>query len=480
MEINLKKIDNNRWEIPKTGGMRVPGKIFASEKMIEKIIQDKAVNQVANVAHIPGIVGFSLAMPDIHWGYGMPIGGVAATEISQGGIISPGMVGYDTNCGMRLVATKLDFAALKNQLEALINLLFKAVPSGVGSKGRISFNKKDLKQALCKGAKWAVEKGFGEMEDLDALESGGRFETADPEKLSYKALERGVDQLGSLGSGNHFLEIQILDEVFDEKKSQEFGLFKGQILVMIHTGSRGVGHQMCTDQLKIMEQAHAKYKVQLPDRQLAGVPFDTDEGRNYFAAMSAAANFAWANRQMITHWVREVFMKTLNESPKNLGLEVISDIGHNLARVEEHDVDGKKKKVVVHRKGAALSIPPNHPLNPPKYKGIGLPILIPGSMGTASYILVGTEQAAKETFCSTCHGAGRAMSRSEAVRRVRGNDLANELNSKGILVQTGSLRGLAEEAPIAYKDVSEVVNVCQAAGISKKVAKLKPIAVIKG
>lgn len=477
----LEKIDNYRWLIPKNykRGMRVPGIIYASEKMLEKIRADQAPEQVANVATLPGIQKYSLAMPDIHWGYGFPIGGVAAMD-TETGVISPGGVGYDINCGVRLLRTNLKEKEIKPYLEKLVNILFRNVPAGVGEGGKIKVSQRELEEVMVKGAKWAIERGFGWEEDLERIEEGGAMRGADPSKVSKRAIERGRPQLGSLGAGNHFLEIQVVERVFDRAYANAVGLEEGLITVMIHTGSRGFGHQICDDYVKIMGAAMRKYGIQVPDRQLACVPFKSPEGQNYFGAMVSAANFAWTNRQFITHWVRESFEEVFGKSAAELGLHIIYDVAHNIAKIEEHEIDGKRKKVVVHRKGATRAFPKGHPELSEIYRNIGQPVLIPGDMGTASYILVGTEKSLKETFGSTCHGAGRALSRAAAVRSARGRRIDEELKAKGILAKAHSVKGLLEEIPEAYKDVDVVVEVVHNAGISRKVARMKPLAVIKG
>lgn len=475
----FKKIDDYRWEIPQSGAMRVPGIIFASESMLPKISEDKAATQVANVATLPGIEKASLAMPDIHWGYGFPIGGVAATSLDEG-VISPGGIGYDISCGVRLLRSNLEAEGIGKKLGGLIDSIFHNVPSGVGSTGRLNLTVGEMKKVFEKGARWSVEKGLGDRTDLETCEDGGFLEGADSDLPSARAVERGKKQLGTLGSGNHFAEIQVVDEIYDQKVAAVFGLFKGQVTVMIHTGSRGCGYQICDDFLRVMSEASRKYQIHLPDPQLACAPLSSKEGKNYFAAMSAGANYARANRQAITHWIRESFMRTLSISPKDLGMDVIYDVCHNVGKIEEHEISGKKKKVCVHRKGATRAFPAGHPEVPEKYRSVGQPVLIPGTMGTHSYAAVGTDQAMRETFGTTCHGAGRAMSRTKAMKQVDGRQLQKDLEQSGILVRTDSYRGLAEEAPFAYKNVSEVVEVCHQAGISKKVARFKPIAVVKG
>lgn len=479
MELKFKKIDDYRWEIPQNGTMKVPGLIFATEAMLPKISEDKAASQVANVATLPGIVKASLAMPDVHWGYGFPIGGVAATSMEDG-VISPGGIGYDISCGVRLLRSNLNKDEIKNRISQIVDSLFHHVPSGVGSTGRLNLTADEMKKVFEKGARWPVEKGLGEKDDLESCEDGGWIDTADPGLPSSRAIERGKDQLGTLGSGNHFLEVQVVDEIYDEEVASAFGLFKGQVTTMIHTGSRGCGYQICDDFLKVMRAASKKYQIRLPDPQLACAPLLSQEGKDYFAAMGAGANYARANRQTITHWVRESFMKILSIGPKDLGMKVVYDVCHNIGKIELHEVNGKKMKLCVHRKGATRAFPAGHPEVPEKYRSVGQPVLIPGTMGTYSYVAVGTERAMQETFGTTCHGAGRAMSRTKAMKQVDGRQLQKDLEQNDILVRTASYRGLAEEAPFAYKDVNAVVEVCHRAGISLKVARLKPIAVVKG
>lgn len=479
VSLPLEKIDDFRWRLPKTGSMRVEGMVYASESMLPKIREDKALEQVANVATLPGIVGRSLAMPDIHWGYGFPIGGVAAME-AEHGVVTPGGIGFDISCGIRLLRSDLKKEDIGDKFPKLMDGLFRNVPSGLGSTGRLRLQPEEVREVLEKGAQWAVERGYGEREDLEAMEDFGRLEEADPDSVSKRAVERGREQLGTLGSGNHFCEVQEVVELFDERVAEAFGLFVGQIVVMIHTGSRGCGYQVCEDSLRVMEEASRRYGIPLPDRQLCCAPLSSPEGRDYLRVMYAGANFARANRQMITHWIRDTFMRVLMIGPKDLGMGVVYDVAHNIAKIEEHEVDGKKMRLLVHRKGATRAFPPGHPEVPEKYREVGQPVLIPGSMGTASYVLVGAEQAMKETFGTTCHGAGRAMSRSQALKRVQGHALKDQLEGQGILVRTASYKGLAEEAPFAYKDVSEVVDVCHQAGLSRKVARLKPLGVVKG
>jgi tRNA-splicing ligase RtcB len=476
----LKRIDDTRVEVPSDykQGMRVKGIIYVDE-VLEKELEDQSVDQVANVATLPGIIGASLAMPDVHTGYGFSIGGVAAFDLKEG-IVSPGGVGYDINCGVRLLKSNLTKDKVLPKIKDLVNVLYNEVPSGVGSKGKIRLGPDDEKKILLYGAKWAVDQGFGNAEDLKKTESGGYIEGADPSLISRKAYERGRAQQGTLGSGNHFLEVQYVDEIYDEQAANILGLFRDQITVMIHTGSRGFGHQVCTDFLEVMERAAIKYKIALLDKELACAPYASSEAQDYLAAMRAAANYAWANRQCIMHWAKESFMNIFNISPRELGMSLIYDVAHNIAKVEEHEVNGKKMKLVVHRKGATRAFPPGHPELPEIYRSLGQPVLIPGDMGRVSFVLLGTEKAMKETFGSTCHGAGRVMSRHQAIRRAKGRSIWREMEDKGIIVKSAGRETLAEEMSEAYKDISNVVDVVHKAGISKKVARLRPIGVIKG
>jgi len=478
----LVKIDDYRWEIPQTykTGMRVPGLIYASKEMLESIREDQTPEQVANVAFLPGIVGHSFAMPDIHWGYGFPIGGVAAMDIKDG-VISPGGVGYDINCGVRLLRTSLSEAEVRPRINELINALFLNVPSGLGSEGKIKVSQKEMNQLMVEGAHWAVKHGLGSEEDLDATEEGGCLGGADPSKISDRAVKRGMPQAGTLGSGNHFLEIQVVKEIFDSHIASIMGIDEiCQILVLIHTGSRGFGHQVCTDHLRVMEGAVSKYGIRLPDRQLACAPIESSEGKDYLAAMACAANYAWVNRQCIAHWARESFSKVFGKSPEALGMKQIYDVAHNIAKIEEHTIDGRKLKVCVHRKGATRAFPAGHRDTPARYKEVGQPVLVPGDMGRCSFVAVGTEKAMSESFGSTCHGAGRVLSRGAAKRSMKGRDILQELESRGITIKAGSIPSLAEEASQAYKDVTEVIDVVHQAGISKKVAMAIPMGVIKG
>jgi tRNA-splicing ligase RtcB len=483
----LQKIDDYRFEIPKTYTgeqhtlkMQTSAIIYANDRMMTDIRSDNAPEQAANVAMLPGIVGKSLAMPDIHWGYGFPIGGVAATN-ADNGVISPGGVGFDINCGVRLVRTNLHSNDVNEKtIQQLVDQLFINVPSGLGSKAKVRLSRKELDEVLLLGAKWAVDHGYGWKEDVEYLEENGRLQQADLSKISEEAKQRGAPQLGSLGAGNHFLEIQRVAEIYDPQAAKIFGVNTiGQIMVMIHTGSRGFGHQVCTDHLRVLEQAVKKYNIWLPDRQLACAPVNSKEGQDYLKAMACAANFAWCNRQMIVHWVRESFEKILDQRAEDLDMGIVYDVCHNIAKLEEHTVEGKKQKVYVHRKGATRSFGPGRPEIPQKYRDIGQPVIIPGDMGTESYLLKGTKES-EETFGSTCHGAGRIMSRHQAVNKWRGETIMNELKKKGIYAHPASWKVMAEEAPDAYKDVTEVVNVTHGARISLKVARFVPLGVVKG
>lgn len=479
MAYNLRRIDDYRYMIPKTGGMRVPGLIYASPKLLHHIESERTPEQVMNVAHLPGIVKYSLAMPDIHWGYGFPIGGVAAMD-TETGVISPGGVGYDINCGVRVLRSNLRLKDVQPRLDRLLAKIYENVPCGVGEKGKLRVSERELREVMVEGAKWMIKHGLGKPEDIERIEENGAIAGANPDKVSRRAIERGRPQLGTLGAGNHFLEIQVVEQIFDPSVAEVFGLEKGMVTVMIHTGSRGFGHQICDDYVRVMGSAMQRYGIRVPDRELACVPFRSAEGQSYFGAMAAAANFAWANRQAITHWVREAFAEVFGESPESLGLEVIYDVAHNIAKIEEHEVDGKKMKLIVHRKGATRAFAAGHPQIPQVYRDVGQPVLIPGDMGTASYILVGTEKAMRETFGSTCHGAGRVMSRHEAKRRIRGEEVERRLATKGIKVRAKSYKTLSEETPEAYKDIEAVVEAVHNAGISRKIARMRPIGVVKG
>ena len=474
----LKKLDEFRWEIPPSykPGMRTSGLIYASEDMLGEMKEGQALEQVANVAFLPGIVGYSLAMPDIHWGYGFPIGGVAGTKVEDG-VISPGGVGFDINCGVRLLKTNLTFPEVAPRMEELMTELFRRIPSGLGSQGKIRVGEKEMEEVLTCGASWAVERGWGEKEDLELCEEEGCMKDTDTSKVSDKAKKRGIPQLGTLGSGNHFLEVEAVEEIYDRKVAKAFGIEEvGQILVLIHTGSRGLGHQVCTDYVKLMGSAVSEFHIELPDRQLACAPLSSSYGKDYLSALNCAANYAWANRQCITHFIRECFRKVFGRA----NLDLIYDIAHNIAKLETHTVDGKKISLCIHRKGATRAFPPHHPDLPPRYKDVGQPVLIPGDMGRYSYVAVGTERALSETFGSTCHGAGRLKSRGEAKRELKGREVASELAARNIIIKTGSISSLAEEASPAYKDVAEVMEVVDRAGISRKVTRSRPLGVVKG
>jgi tRNA-splicing ligase RtcB len=478
-DVKLEKIDDNRWLLPQTGCMKVPGIIYANEKILNLLKNDESTKQVANVAHLPGIVNYSLAMPDIHWGYGFPIGGVAAFDLDIG-VVSPGGVGYDINCGCRLMATELTLADIKDKTKDLTTALYHCIPTGVGSTGYVKLSGKDQKKVLEDGASWAVKAGFGSAHDLETTEDGGCMSGADPEQLSARALERGKQQLGTLGSGNHFLEIEVVQDIFDEKAAQAFGLRKGQIVVMIHTGSRGLGYQICDDYLALMVKHQAETGIALPDRQLACTYLASGRGRNYLAAMACGANYAWANRQILMHLTREVLEKTLHIAPRELGARLVYDVCHNIAKIESFNIAGVEKKLCVHRKGATRAYPAGHEAVPARYRSVGQPVLIPGDMGTGSYVLVGQEKAMQETFGSACHGAGRVMSRTQAIKNSRGRSISRELADQGVLVMAGSKGTLNEEMPEAYKNLNDVVAVVHEAGIARKVARLKSVACIKG
>ena len=479
MDIRLKRLDENRWIIPKSGKMRVPGLIFSSETLIKDVEKDQSLLQVANVATLPGILMHSLAMPDIHWGYGFPIGGVAAFDMEEG-IISPGGVGYDINCGCRLITTSLSSKDILSDMKRLINALFKNIPTGVGSRGGIRLSKKELQRVMIEGASWAIKRGYGMDEDLERTEDHGRIEGADPAFVSDRAIKRGEDQLGTLGSGNHFLEVQEVDRIYDSKIADIFGLFEGQVTVLIHSGSRGFGHQICDDFLKEMTRNVQELDISLPDRQLACAYLKSSLGKRYLSAMACAANYAWANRQILMHLTRMTFEEVFSEGPKTLNMRLLYDVCHNIAKIERHNVAGKEIMVCVHRKGATRSLPPGHELLPEIYKESGQPVLIPGDMGRCSFVLSGTPQALKESFGSTCHGAGRVLSRSQAIKKAKGRAIARELEDRGIYVQSRGKKTLKEEIPDAYKDVSEVVEVVHNAGLARKVARLRPLGVIKG
>ena len=476
---DLMKIDDYTYEIDRTyrADMQVPARVFMNEHMMEDILADRALWQLVNVATLPGIQKAVFAMPDIHQGYGFPIGGVAASALDQGGVISPGGIGYDINCGVRLLRVSMEKKEILSRLEKLATVLFKKVPSGVGRGGKVVFKAHELDFFLTHGAREMVKRGYGTDSDVEFCEEKGCMSTADPDMVSEKAKNRGSDQLGTLGSGNHFLEIQYVDTIFDASAAHVFGLKEGQVTVMIHCGSRGLGHQTCTDYVRVMMDKLPEWGYQLPDRELVYAPFSSVQGQNYFAAMAASANYAWANRHLIGHWVREGFEEIFGA---DVHLTLVYDVSHNMGKVEKHIINGKERSFIVHRKGATRAFGPKRPELPLQYQQIGQPVLIPGTMGTASYVMVGTEKSMDIAFGSSCHGAGRRLSRVKAKRTIRGSELRQELEQRGIIIRSDSDPGLAEEAPEAYKDIEDVVEVTHGAGLAEKVARLKPLAVVKG
>ncbi len=477
--MEMRQLSPYCWELPKSGAMRVPGRVYATDAMLKTGDQHEPLKQVANVATLPGILKASLAMPDMHWGYGFPIGGVAAFDWDSG-IISPGGVGYDINCGVRLATTALCENDARPKLESLVNALYQAIPSGVGSTGFLKLSKTEEKKVLKEGSRWALRQGFGDEADLAHTEDGGRLPDADTDAVSERAMERGLRQLGTLGSGNHFLEVGIVDKIESKEIARGFGLFEGQITLMLHSGSRGFGYQVCDDALARMSRLVKNMDFELPDRQLACAPIQSAEGRRYLGAMACAANYAWANRQVMLHRCRDVFLNVFSISPGSLNMSLLYDVCHNIAKKEEHVVEGQKRMVCVHRKGATRAFAPGHPALCPDFQETGQPVIVPGDMGTASYIMIGTKQAMTETFGSTCHGAGRILSRTAAKKKSKGRAIYRELEDKGILVRWTGRSTMAEEMPDAYKDISQVVDVVHRAGISTKVARLRPIAVVKG
>ncbi|WP_405303557.1 RtcB family protein [Methanobrevibacter sp.] len=476
----MKKIKDNVYEIPGSYNkkMRASGRFYIDDESFEAL-EEGAVQQIVNVACLPGVQRYSIGLPDIHYGYGFPIGGVAAFSL-RNGIVSPGGVGFDINCGVRLIKSNLTLDDIEGHLDELTEKLFKNIPSGVGSKGRIKLDKDEINDVLDYGAEWAVNNGYGWPEDLEVLEENGRMVDADSSIVSDKAKKRGIPQLGSLGSGNHFLEVQIVDEIYNEEVAEVFGLEKGMIVIMIHSGSRGCGHQVCSDYLRVMDKAYKKYKITLDDRQLACAPLDSKEAQNYIQAMAAAANYAWANRQMMTHWVRETFEEVLGKSAKDMEMDIVYDVAHNIVKMETHKVYKREEELLVHRKGATRAFGPGRPEVPEKYRDVGQPVLIPGTMGTASYVLHGTEVAMEETFGSTAHGAGRVLSRSKAKKDFSADEITEDMEKKGIKIKATSKNVIAEEAPGAYKDVDSVVRVSDSTGIAKLVAKVRPLSVCKG
>ena len=478
---DAKKIGKNQYQIDADSnlGMKVPVRIYADEPLLQKMLSDRTIMQARNVASIPGIVGYSVVLPDGHEGYGFPVGGVAAMDAKEG-MISPGGVGYDINCGVRLLRSNLTEDTVRLKLKELVTDLFSSIPSGVGSKGAVKLTHSELDEVLVKGVNWAINHGYGSSGDADVCEENGQIQNADPNKVSEKARKRGAPQLGSLGSGNHFLEVQKVAEIHDHVAAERMGIKEGTITVLIHCGSRGFGHQVCSDYLRVSEQAMQKYDIHLPDRELACVPNNSEEGHSYRKAMFAALNFAWSNRQMLTHWTRNSFQRVFNQTESDLGMKLVYDVAHNIAKIEKHKINGSQRDLVVHRKGATRAFPANRDEIPLQYRDIGQPVLVPGSMGTASWILIGQPNSMNLSFGSTAHGAGRTMSRSKARRDYTEADVKKSLNSKGIFIKALTRDGVVEEAPQAYKDVDAVVDVSHNLGIATKVAKLVPIGVIKG
>jgi len=480
MHPGIERIDDYRWRVPKRGRMRVPGLIYAEESLIPAIVEDKAVEQVANVACLPGIVGHSIAMPDIHWGYGFPIGGVAAFDPDDDGVVSPGGVGYDINCGVRLLSSVLTRDEIAPRLAQLADALFANIPSGVGSHRKdLRLTARELDGVLADGAGWAVGRGFGERAELEVLEERGAIPWAEPRAVSERAKERGRPQLGTVGSGNHFVEVQWVDEVYDAAAAAQLGLAQGSVTILIHSGSRGLGYQVCDDFIKVMLKAAAKYGIELPDRQLCCAPLGSDEGRRYLGAMGAAANFAFANRHLMAHWVRESIEHGLGFAPREHRLRTVYDVCHNIAKLERHATPTGVRELCVHRKGATRAFGPGHPALPAAYRDLGQPVLIPGDMGRYSFVMLGCENSG-EAFGSACHGAGRRMSRSAAKKLAAGRPVVRELAAQGIEIRAAGMGTVLEEIPEAYKDVADVVGAVDGAGLARKVARLRPLAVIKG
>jgi tRNA-splicing ligase RtcB len=479
--VEVERVDATRWRIARDErrGMRTDGIVYANDRLMRSLRSDPALEQVANVAALPGIVGSSLAMPDVHWGYGFPVGGVAATAV-DGGVVSPGGIGFDINCGVRVILTDLEASEVRPVVERLADSLFAAVPSGIGARGGRRLGRAELDAVMRDGSRWAVEHGYGWAEDLDRTEEGGRLSGADPSRVSARAHERGAEQLGTLGSGNHFLEVDVVDRLFDVTAAEGFGLRPGQVVVAVHCGSRGLGHQVCTDQVALVDRAMAGYRIEVPDRQLACVPLGSPEADAYLAAMAAASNFAWANRQLIAHAVRGAFERVLGRSAERLGMRPLYDLSHNIAKLERHRVGGREMEVCVHRKGATRAFPAGHPDVPVALRSVGQPVFVPGDMGRCSFVAVGAAGAMEQTFGSTCHGAGRNLSRHAALRELRGVRIDEELARTGIVVRAERHDLLAEEASLAYKDVEEVVEVAEQAGLIRRVARLRPLAVVKG
>jgi len=478
----LERLDECRLRIPREykPGMKVDGIIYADDNLMADLRKDQAPEQVANVAFLPGIQVASLAMPDIHWGYGFPIGGVAATDPEEGGVVSPGGVGYDINCGVRLIRTNLELDDVRPRIQELVGALFRDIPCGVGREGSIRFTPQEEKHILEQGAAWVVRRGYGRPEDLERTESGGCLEGADAGAVSDRAMERGRGQVGTLGSGNHFLEVQVVDEIYDPTVAEVFGLHRGQVTVMIHSGSRGLGYEICDNYIQKLQDVPRKYGIELPDRQLVCAPVRSPEGARYLAAMRCAANYAWANRQVLMHLMRGIFEHFFKMSAERLGLELVYDVAHNIAKLERHVVNGRERELCVHRKGATRAFPAGHPEVPEAYRSVGQPVLIPGDMGRYSFLLVGQPRAMELTFGSACHGAGRLLSRTAAIKAARGRSIKKELQSQGIYALARGRHGLDEEQPAAYKDVSNVVEVVHRAGLARKVCRMRPLGVIKG
>jgi len=481
MDLEVEQIDDYRWRVPRQGKMRVEGLVFADETLMQDIRGDEAVQQVANVATLPGIVGRSIGMPDIHWGYGFAIGGVAAFDPEGEGVISPGGVGYDINCGVRLLRSDLDVEEVRPKISALMDRLYDTIPAGLGQGyDRFVLSEDQVREILQRGAAWAVDEGYGWEEDLERIEDGGFLADAVPDSLGARAIERGKDQVGTVGSGNHFIEVGYVDDIYDESAAEAMGLQQGTVTAFVHSGSRGLGYQVCDDFLDVMEKAGRKYHIELPDKQLACAPLQSEEGQRYLGAMRAAANYAFTNRQMMAHRIRQGFEEIFGTSARDLGMHLVYDVAHNNAKLEKHRVKGDEKVLCVHRKGATRAFPPGHPELGEHYRDLGQPVFIPGDMGRYSYVLVGTEGAYDETFGSTCHGAGRRMSRTQAKKQSKGRNLTAEFRRQGIEVRASSGATVAEEVPEAYKDVSDVVRVVDAAGIGRKVVRLRPLGVLKG
>ena len=475
----MKRLDNNRWLIPKTGKMRVPGLIFADDKLLPDIEKDSSPDQVFNVAHLPGIVGYAVALPDMHWGYGFPIGGVAAFDCEEG-IVSPGGVGYDINCGVRLATTSLKKNVLEPDISRLIDSFYSEIPSGLGSRGAISLKKKDLFEVSRQGALWAVKRGMGEQSDLERIEDHGAIEWADTESISDRAYERGKDQLGTLGSGNHFIEIGYVERIFDQATAQAWGLSEGLVTLMIHSGSRGFGYQICDEFLARMVKNASVQKIDLMDKQLACAYLKSEVGRQYLGAMAAAANFAFANRQILMHLAQLAWEKALKISPKELNLRLLYDVCHNIAKMEGHVTDGVSRMLCVHRKGATRALEPEHPLLPAIFSKTGQPVLIPGDMGRSSYVMAGVKRSEDQTFASACHGAGRVLSRNEALRKTKGRAIERELQDKHVYSRAAGKKTMREECPEAYKNVDDVIEIVTRAGLARKIARIKPMGVVKG